>query len=77
MIKYTRHAKRRMKLYKISEHEIKATIELGKKTRASEGKLEFVHNASDRKLPIKVICNIIDNVYLIITCYSLKKGIGK
>ena len=77
MIKYTRHAKRRMKLYEITEAEIKAAIELGKKTKAGEVKLEFVHNVNNRKLPLKVVCKIVDNDYLIITCYPLKKGIKK
>lgn len=77
MIKYTRHAKRRMKLYKITNAEIKAAIGFGKKTKASEGKLEFLHSVSDRKLPLKVVCKIVDNDYFIITRYPLKKGIRK
>lgn len=77
MIKYTRHAKRRTKLYKISDAEIKTVIKQGKKIQDSEGKLEFVQNVNKRKLPLKVVCKMVDNDYLIITCYPLKKGIRK
>lgn len=66
-----------MKLYKISEGEIATAIELGKKTHAGEGKLKIVHNFYKGKLPLKVVCKILDNDYLIITCYPLKKGIRK
>lgn len=75
MIKYTRHAKRRRKLYNISESEIREVIEHGEKIVVDEKRLEFVHKTETEKLPLKIVCKKVDNDYLIITCYPLKKGI--
>lgn len=77
MIKYTRHAKRRRKLYKITESEIEKVIESGKKIKINHEKFEFIHDIKGKKLPLKVVCKRNDNDYIIITCYLLKKGIKK
>ena len=67
MIKYTRHAKRRMKLYRITDAEIKAAIEL----------VFILILTSQISILDSVVCKIVDNDYLIITCYPLKEAIKK
>lgn len=77
MIKFTRHAKRRMKLYNIDETLVAGVIAEGKKTRLNEDLFEFLFEIENMDLPIKVISKIINNDYLIITCYPLKRGLVK
>lgn len=77
MIKYTRHAKRRMKLYKITENEIQTIINSGNKKTSFENKIEFMNKLPQKELPVKVVCKMKENDYIVITCYPLKKGIIK
>jgi hypothetical protein len=62
MIKFTRHAERRKKLYKITDSEIDTVIRFGEKRKVDEGKYTFVHKIKERDLLLKVVCKIIDNV---------------
>ncbi len=64
MIKYTRHAKRRMKLYKITEQEVQTIINSGNKKTSFENKIEFMIKLPQKELPIKVVCKMIENDYL-------------
>lgn len=74
MLKFTQHAKRRMRLYKITESEIEEVINSGIKSAFDTDKDEFIHQIRNRKLPLKIVCKRIEKDYLIITCYPLKKG---
>jgi hypothetical protein len=75
MIKLTRHAKRRMKLYKISFEDIDLVLKNGQKFQNRDNTITFIYKLTDRKLPIKVVSKQIDNDYLVITSYPLKRGI--
>ncbi len=77
MIKFTRHAKRRMKLYNLSEYDVETVISTGEKEIISDKEHVFVARLSGRLLPLKVVCKSIENSYSIITCYPLKRGLKK
>ena len=66
-----------MKLYNISEEEIEQIFSTGEKYKDVGEKIYFIKNIPGKDLPVKVVCKMIENDYLIITCYPLKKGIGK
>jgi hypothetical protein len=73
VIKYSRHAKRRMKLYKISERVISTIILKGKKQNLEPDKISSILTIEKQKYPIKIIYKIINNEIVIITCYPLKR----
>lgn len=75
MINYTRHAKRRMKLYDLCELDIENVIKTGEKEIISEEEFVFIARLSGRLLPVKVVCKLLENSYSIITCYPLKRGL--
>ena len=77
MIKYTRHSKRRLKLYNISESDVEFVIKLGTKVEVDGNKFESMYNFDDKILPLKVVYKVIGNDYIIITSYPLKRGIEK
>jgi len=70
-IKFSRHAKRRIKLYKISESAITKLIS---KAVLRQGKQEIIENIHGVELPIKVVFNVTGNDLIVITAYPLKKG---
>jgi hypothetical protein len=70
-IKFSRHAKRRAKLYGIPESEIKeilATMNLGK------GDHEITKDVRGSKYPLKIVVSVEENTATVITSYPLKKG---
>ena len=79
-IVFSRHAKRRLKLYKIDARDIVEKIQFGfnSQDKSIKNKLQFsvITNAkySKIKLPIKIIATIDKFDVLIITAYPLKKG---
>jgi hypothetical protein len=76
-IKFSRHAKRRMILYGISESTIQAIIERQIKIGwGSEGKVEVVDYEviSWHGYPIKVVFSCEGNNITIVTAYPLKRG---
>jgi|GEM_PF-2075464 len=76
MIQYTRHAKRRMKLYNLSEYDIETVINTGEKEIISnDEELVFIARLPGKLLPVKVVCKLLENSYSIITCYLLKRGL--
>ena len=77
MIKYTRHSKRRLKLYNISESDVEFVIKLGTKVEVDGNKFESMYNFDDKILALKVVYKVIGNDYIIITSYPLKRGIEK
>jgi hypothetical protein len=69
-IKFSRHAKRRAKLYKIDE---KSIIEILQKHTLVEGKSEIVCKIRGLQLPLKIVYLMGKKVVLVITNYPLKK----
>jgi hypothetical protein len=70
-IKFSRHARRRAKLYKISEdviREILSDIDL------SEGGHEIIKNVAGFKYPIKTVVAVEGTTITVVTNYPLKKG---
>ena len=71
VVRFSRHAKRRAKLYKIPEatiEKILADSDLG------NGEHELVRDVSGFKYPIKIIVLVESNMINVITNYPLKKG---
>ena len=73
-IKFSRHAKRRAKLYKIPESTI---TEILKSMNFSQGEHEIIKEVAGFKYPLKIVVNIESDITTIITNYPLKKGIKK
>ncbi len=71
VIKFSRHAKRRAKLYKIPKSTVErilATLEL------ADGEHEFIRDISGFKYPIKIVVAVENDIMTVITNYPLKKG---
>ena len=71
IIKFSRHARRRAKLYKISEEVI---LELLSDIDLSEGEHEIMKNATGFRYPIKIVVAVEGSTTTVITTYPLKKG---
>ena len=69
-IKYSRHAKRRMKLYGISENIVESILE----KENTEKKNTIVKEIQGFAYPVKVVFERKMNHILIITVYPLKRG---
>jgi len=78
-IRYSRHAKRRMNLYHISEEVISALV--APCLRASEledGKHEVIEKAAGQhRYPLKVVFSIEGGEVTVITAYPLRRGLKK
>lgn len=70
IIKFSRHAKRRAKLYKISESAIRKILEAAD---LDEGEYELVKDISGSKFPIKIVVVVEEEVATVVTNYPLKK----
>ncbi|MBI4743636.1 MAG: hypothetical protein HY776_02245 [Actinobacteria bacterium] len=70
-IKISRHAKRRYKLYKISEPTITGIL---KNMNLSQGKHEIVKEVKGFKYPLKIVVAVEGDIIVIITNYPLRKG---
>jgi len=70
-IKFSRHAKRRGKLYKISERTIKEILE---KKKLIQGNQEIVEYVRGFKYPLKIVVSVEDDIVTVITSYPVKKG---
>lgn len=70
-IKFSRHAKRRAKVYKISESII---LEILKGTELSQGEHVIVRNVAGFKYPLKIVIAVEGDIITIKTNYPLKKG---
>ena len=74
-IKFSRHAKRRMQLYDISENDIYRALEEGARGITPDGKTYFIDDRQKKfKYPLKVVAIQQGDLLLIITAYPLKKG---
>lgn len=71
VIKFSRHAKRRAKLYEIPESTIIKILE-GKEL--TQGTHEIIENTEGFKYPLKIVINLEGDIITIITNYPLKKG---
>lgn len=75
-ITFSRHAKRRMQLYKIDENEVRQTIQSAiMNNRLTSGKHEWVnHDLKDKYgYPLKVIFLMENDKAIVLTAYPLKK----
>ena len=69
-IRFSRHANRRARLYKITESIIEgilADIEL------SQGKHEITKEIKGFKYPLKIVVSVENDIITVITIYPLKK----
>jgi hypothetical protein len=70
-IKFSRHAKRRSKLYRIPESTI---IGILKPMKFSPGEHEIIKKVEGFKCPLKIVIAVEDDTITVITNYPLKKG---
>ena len=70
-IKFSRHAKRRGKLYKISEEAVKNILE---RKNLSQGNHEIIEDIEGFKYPLKIVISVEKDIITVITNYPLKKG---
>ncbi|MBF0117839.1 MAG: hypothetical protein HQK79_03330 [Desulfobacterales bacterium] len=71
-IKFSRHAQRRAKLYKIPEATILKILD---GTEWNQGNQEIIENVDGFNYPLKIVISVEDDVITVISCYPLKKGI--
>ena len=71
IIKFSRHAKRRGKLYKIPEVKIEEILQ---SLRLEDGEHEITKDVLGFKFPIKVVAVVKEGIVTVITNYPLKKG---
>jgi len=71
IIKFSRHAKRRGKLYQIPEVTIREILQA---LSLEDGEHEIIQNISGFKFPIKVVAVVKKGIVTVITNYPLKKG---
>lgn len=70
-IKFSRHARRRMQLYKILQEDVINTIKaFMANNRSVSGKKEIVN----KELSLKIVFSVERDKIVIITAYPLKKG---
>ena len=70
-IKFSRHAKRRAKLYNISEEIIRGILE---KKELLEGNQEIIKDVEYFKYPLKIVVSVENDIVTVITNYPLKRG---
>ena len=74
-IRFSRHAKRRMELYGITETEVKSAIDRGKKEALQSGKTNITYDVGGKfRYPIKIIGIQEGDSFLVVTAYPLKRG---
>ena len=73
IIKFSRHAKRRAKLYNISESVIEKIL---KNLNLQDGKHEILSDISGFKYPLKLVVAVDNSIITVITNYPLKKGVS-
>jgi hypothetical protein len=70
-IKFSRHAKRRGKLYRIPEETVRKILE-GKEL--IQGNQEIIEIVEGFTYPLKIVIEKEDNLITVVTNYPLKKG---
>jgi hypothetical protein len=71
VVKFSRHAKRRAKLYEIPESAIEKILA---DSGLSDGEHELIREVSGFKYPIKIVVSVKSNIMTVISNYPLKKG---
>lgn len=71
IINFSRHAKRRAKLYDISESEIENFLS---DLDLEDGEHELIEDFPGFKYPIKIVVSVENDIITVITNYPLKKG---
>lgn len=71
-IKFSRHAKRRAKLYKIQQSKIELVLS---SVVLNEGRNIVIKELAGFTYPIKIVLSVEKDDVTIITVYPLKKGI--
>jgi len=74
IVKFSRHAKRRAKLYDIPNSVVENIL---RNFNLENGEHEIVREVSGFKYPIKIVVAVERNIITVITNYPLKKGIKK
>jgi len=72
IIKFSRHARRRAKLYNISESTVEKILE---NANLTNGEHEITKEIIGFKYPIKIVATVDNNSITVITTYPLKKGL--
>jgi hypothetical protein len=73
-IHFSRHARRRMKLYGISEEEVLHILRTGKAERTKDDKIVSLGHIEERfSYPIKVISAYRDTSLVIVSAYPFKR----
>lgn len=77
-VRFSRHARRRMKLYGVSANEIEDAIMGSASNERSGGRVYAVKLFAGRfsGYPLKVVCEQEGDDFLVITAYPLKKKFG-
>ncbi len=70
-IKFSRHAKRRGKLYEIPESTVLKVLE---EKELTHGNHEIIEDVEGFKYPLKIVVTVEDDIIMVITNYPLKKG---
>jgi hypothetical protein len=73
-IKFSRHAKRRAKLYKIPESTITNIL---KDSGLSQGEHEIIKDVKGLEYPLKIVVDVEGDAITVITNYPLKKKVQK
>ncbi|MCX5887074.1 MAG: DUF4258 domain-containing protein [Proteobacteria bacterium] len=70
-IKFSRHAKRRAKLYNISESAISDIL---RNMNLLQGEHELIRNIGGFQYPLKIVVSVERDTVTVITNYPMKKG---
>ncbi len=71
MVKFSRHAKRRAKLYEIPESTIEKILA---DSNLGDGEHELIRDVPGFEYPIRIVISVENNIMTVITNYPLKKG---
>ena len=70
-IRFSRHARRRARLYRISQATI---LDILRDIKLSPGKHEIEKKVKGFKYPLKIVFSVKNDMITVITNYPLKKG---
>ncbi|MEW6739448.1 MAG: DUF4258 domain-containing protein [Nitrospirota bacterium] len=70
-IKFSRHAKRRAKLYGISESMV---VDILRNMNLHQGEHEIIKDIPGFKYPLKIVVSVEEDLITVITNYPMKKG---
>jgi hypothetical protein len=70
-LKFSRHAKRRAKLYGIAESKV---TDILASMNFHQGEHEIIKDVADIEYPLKIVVSVEKDTITVITNYPLKKG---